>query len=164
MSSPDEHAQGIIMIRALVIFAMCTLLGACGSTMDDEQGCQAPAGDCYVDGMEKSSSQIRVRLIEASPGPPERGDFNHWLLEITDLEGQPIDGIYIRVDPTMPSHGHGTMPLPTATPVEEIPGQYAVQPLNLFMPGLWQIRVHVTGPGDEPEFQDFVDFEFWIES
>ena len=152
------------MTRCLLTTALCLSLLGCGSDEHADSTCTVPAGDCYVDGMEKSDGQVRVRLVEANPGPPERGDFNRWLLEVTDLEGRPINDITVGVDPTMPAHGHGTTPLPTVTAVEGMPGQFEASPLNLFMPGLWQIRVRVTGPGEEPLIDAFVDFEFWIES
>lgn len=144
--------------------ALCLLLMACSSTNEDPSTCDVPAGDCYRSGMERQGSQSIVRLLEASPGPPERGDFNVWTLEVTDLDGNPMENISVRVDPTMPSHGHGTTPLPTVTALEGTDTQYEARPLNLFMPGLWQIRVYIEGLGEDPESIDSVDFEFWIES
>ena len=107
---------------------------------------------------------MTVRLLEANPGPPERGDFNVWTLQVEETTGATIENLTVMVDPTMPAHGHGTTPLPTVTPIEGTRDQFDVRPLNLFMPGLWQIRVHVGATIGGNEVNESVDFEFWIES
>ena len=73
-------------------------------------------------------------------------------------------GVDLRVEPTMPAHGHGTTPVPTVTPVEGQPGTFDIRPLNLFMPGLWQIRIVVSMEVGGAAVEDTMDFEFWIES
>lgn len=116
-----------------------------------------PAGDTYVAGMEKvgAAGALQVRLKEARPGPPEIGD-NTWILEVLDMQGESMPGCTVEVDPRMPAHGHGTNKEATIT---ETAGTYEVTPLDLFMPGLWEVPFTVTCGA----VVDDVMFEFWIE-
>ncbi len=61
--------------------------------------------------------------------------------------------------PLMPDHGHGT---PINAEVTELttPGEYEVTPVNLWMPGLWEITIEVTNGAD---VSDAVTFAFCIE-
>jgi hypothetical protein len=100
--------------------------------------------DAYVAGLEKSSSQINVQLV-SDPAPPAKGD-NTWTLTITDLEGTPIDGLSLDSDPFMPDHGHGT-PLQEEVTAGANAGEYVLAPINLWMPGYWEVEISASGDG-----------------
>ncbi len=98
--------------------------------------------DTYAPGMlaNGAASQIKVRLVESEPGPPTKGD-NSWLVDILDFESEtPLEDVGISVTPIMPDHGHGT---PVQPEIERTgtPGQFQVDRVNLWMPGLWEIAV-----------------------
>lgn len=139
-------------------------LAACGA--DDGGGSTAadaaavvhdpPEGDAYRAGLEKAGAEglATVRLVDALPAPPDRGD-NRWVLEI-EAGGAMMTGCAVAVVPDMPLHGHGTEPV-TVRELGE--GRYQVSEMSLFMPGLWVIPIAVTCG----EMSDTATFEFWIE-
>lgn len=95
-------------------------------------------------GLEKTGKQggLLFRLIDSQPGPPQKGD-NIWTLAIKNSSGAAQPAATVTVTPFMPDHGHGS---PIRAEVSELAapaggGQYRVSPVNLFMPGLWQITV-----------------------
>ncbi|MCA9541584.1 MAG: FixH family protein [Myxococcales bacterium] len=152
--------RGLALLLALGGFGLLTACDDESTTTADGGGGAPPQGETYAAGMAKATDAVTVVLVEAVPGPPIRGDSNVWTLALQDAEGAPMDGCTIEVDPRMPAHGHGTTPVPVATPIEGETGMFEVRPLNLFMPGLWRVAVRPTCGSDTAE----VFFEFWIES
>ncbi len=128
------------------------LVAGCGGTTHDHGSCaNETRAEPYVAGQEKVGKQgaLSVQLIESQPGPPQKGD-NTWTLAVKTSAGTPVAGATVNVTPFMPDHGHGS-PIKAITSELSTPagaGQYRVTPINLFMPGLWQITVAVqTGSG-----------------
>lgn len=125
--------------------------GGDGSDFPDMFDCAHDTrGETYVDGFEKPSSDgtLDFTLVHANPAPPSRGD-NTWVLQVNAMTagvvGEPMDGIeaMIKVKPFMPDHQHGS-PIATAvTPVDGQPGQYTLDPVNLWMPGVWETTLSV---------------------
>lgn len=144
-------------ILGLLLVAGCDD-GNTGGDGADAGSAAPPAGDTYVAGLEKAGGegQLSVRLMAATPAPPELGD-NTWTLEVVDAAGEPRSGCTVTIAPRMPAHGHGTNRPTVVTEAE--PGDYSATPLDLFMPGLWEIPVAVTCGAVE----DRALFEFWIE-
>ena len=148
-------------MRSALIPICALLLVGC----DDGDGNSTPdrtspeAGDTYVAGLEKAgaASKINVRLLEAHPAPPERGD-NQWVLEVLDGEATPLAGCILVLDPDRPAHGHGTWKDAVVTEMDT-PGHYSVDPVFMFMPGLWEIPITLTCG----EVSDTVLYAFWIE-
>jgi YtkA-like protein len=124
-------------------------------------GCDAEErDDGYVVGLEKSGDHVRVRLLQIDPPPPARGD-SRWSIEVVDLEtGVPREDFSLTVEPYMPDHLHGTA-VPCEVTHDGEAGQLTLDPVNLFMPGLWEVRLHF-------EFVDltldFVQFSFCVEA
>lgn len=142
---------------------LCLLLAAgCDEGGGEESASPDPtspaAGDTYVAGLQKAGAdeQITARLLEAHPAPPERGN-NRWVLEVVD-GATPLTGCVLVLDPNMPAHGHGTWEDAVVTEMEA-PGRYAVEPILLYMPGLWEIPITITCG----EVTDTVRYAFWIE-
>lgn len=103
--------------------------------------CSEP-GDAVFVGEQKASDSgaLMVELVETSPAPPQRFD-NAWTVLITDAEGTPVETADVAAKPFMPDHGH---PSPTAVEVENLGGgKYLLDPINLFMPGLWRVKIDV---------------------
>ncbi len=114
--------------------------------------------DEYAPGLEKEGAQVRVSLERATPAPPEKGD-NLWEVEITDLDGAPIEGLDVSVFPFMPEHGHGTPVDPEVSPGED-PGEYAIDRINFVMGGPWEITFSLESA--EAQISDEVVFSFCV--
>jgi hypothetical protein len=84
--------------------------------------------------------QIEIRT---SPQPPARGTNAVELTLRSMADDAPIDGLHIAVKPWMPAMNHGTSLLPSVMP--EGGGKYLITDLDLFMPGLWELRLTITG-------------------
>lgn len=113
--------------------------------------------DDYAVGLSKAGAFVTASFISADPAPPGRGD-NTWVLNFSDSDGAPIDGLEIEVTPTMPDHDHGT-PIVAVVTATGVAGEYRITPVNLFMAGYWEVAFDVT-LGDE---QDSVAFGFCVE-
>jgi len=94
----------------------------------------------YAPNMSAAATTAKVVLVSASLSPPARGT-NTWTIKVTDAQGNAIPNATVTAKPFMPDHGHGSSvePVVTANP----DGTFAVTPLYLFMPGLWQITFTV---------------------
>lgn len=145
------------IMRPLLILA---LLFACDS---DEAASEPdafvhnpPEGDVYTAGMARAGADgaLSVRLVDALPAPPDRGD-NRWVIQIEAGDTMLTD-CALTVEPDMPLHGHGTTPVEIS---EMGDGQYKLEAMNLFMPGLWIIPIQATCG----EVTDTVTYEFWME-
>src|SRR5690606_7101789 len=90
----------------------------------------------------KRGMQFQVSIVDANPAVPIRGD-NAWTLGITDEAGAPVTDVSLRIEPRMPDHGHGTPVQAEVTPLGA-EGHFLVEPLNLFMAGLWEVRFDLT--------------------
>lgn len=152
------------------VFLFCLgalrLLAGCGHSHPPASACASETrAEAYTPGMEKTSpsGNLVVRLVESQPAPPQKGD-NTWTLQIRDKAGGPLPGAMLQVDPFMPDHGHGT-PIKAQSTELSAPapaGQYRVSPINLFMPGLWQVTITAT-PSTPPQTPESVMFPFCIE-
>ncbi len=89
---------------------------------------------------------IRARLVDASPAPPEKF-FNDWTVEFHGADGSVLGDVELTMARAwMPAHGHDGTYAPIITPREE-PGQFAVDQLNLWMRGHWEVQIEATSPG-----------------
>lgn len=140
--------------------------GSCQMPHDDTNEPSLPAGGCaaetraqqYALGLEGDGAWARVTFVDATPAPPLRGD-NVWVVDVQDTAGAPLDDLEIVVDPYMPDHAHGTAIRCEVTP-EGTPGRYRLEPVNLFMPGLWQVTLTVRSETDE----DAIVFSFCVDA
>jgi len=144
--------------------AVALALGALGACTGDDHGdpstynCEADDRDeAFTAGMQKSGAGGLVfTLVSSTPAPPARDD-NTWVVEVTN-GGAPLDGV-LKVTPFMPDHRHGTPIVPVITPVPGTPGRFTVAPVNLWMPGLWEITLEATPTGGT---RDSAIFRFCI--
>jgi hypothetical protein len=100
---------------------------------------QDPRLDGYAD-LNKTGDLglLEFRLADVEPSPPAKGN-NTFRLQITDAGGTPMNGD-LHVDLKMPDHGHGTSVKPRIS-FDPSTQQYTVEPLYLFMPGVWRIQL-----------------------
>lgn len=132
------------------------------SSADSENhGCaEETRDDDYMLGLERAGEHLRVRFVDAMPAPPSRYD-NIWTIEVLDLASDtPIDEVSLEVEPYMPDHNHGTSIVCDVTELMDAPGHLQLDPVNLFMPGLWEVRLHFVLDGD---LSDDVVFRFCVD-
>jgi len=145
--------------RILAVSSIAAALAACGGDdgfEDDPVDCAAEArDDDYVAGMVKTGERWSFALVDAAPAPPDEGD-NTWSLHIADGEAG-VEGLALTVTPWMPDHDHGTPIAAVAT--EAAGGDYTVAPINLWLPGLWEVTVE----GSDGASTDSAAFAFCIE-
>lgn len=115
--------------------------------------------DDYIPGMSKlGANGYRVTLATSAPAPRPRGNYA-WTVQIHDPAMAARDGLAITVVPTMPDHHHGTSVQAVVTPSGR-DGLYAIEPVNLFMTGLWAIRL---GLSDGTTELDYVAYRFCVD-
>lgn len=140
MSLLSRSASLVAVLSSLTLSSACPMQG-----QTNADGGGTSGADVYTAGMEKPGEQgrFRVQLVEAQPGPPDRGD-NVWTLAVNDEAGMPVSDAVVELHPYMPQHGHGTTP-PDYTAAAQGDGTYVAGPFDLFMPGLWEVTVDITG-------------------
>lgn len=154
-------------MRARGLVWAVLLFGACdgeGPTSEDDELIAARdctterRADAYGVGLAKTGSAFTVAFVDAMPAPPTRGD-NTWRVQVTDESDAPVTDLALAVAPFMPDHMHGTSIEAHVEPGETA-GEYVIAPVNLFMPGLWEVTLEMTTPdGDE----DDVVFAFCVD-
>lgn len=126
------------------------LLAACGDDGGTNGHADAAPVNCatedradpYVAGMTaEGSAGYSVKLVQSTPAPPAKGD-NTWELQLLDGT-TPVDGATLELVPFMPDHGHGT-PIGAEVTAGGSDGMYTATPVNLWMPGYWEVTVNIT--------------------
>jgi len=137
-------------MRALALSAI-TLVAACGggdapSDADEGLACVASGrGETFVVGLEHvgRGGALDFKLMSALPAPPGFND-NTWVVQINAMSGgivgAPATDASLVVTPFMPDHQHGTAIRAKVEAMPE-PGQYKLTPINMWMPGLWEITI-----------------------
>jgi hypothetical protein len=144
------------------LIAASTLAAGCSGADDvgddgEHYNCATEDRDeDFVAGMQKTGTAgMTFTLVSSDPAPPGR-DNNTWVVEVSG--GTPFEG-EVLVTPFMPDHRHGTPIEAVVTPVAGTPGRYSVSPVNLWMPGLWEITVEAK---PTPTTRDAAVFRFCI--
>lgn len=123
-----------------VAISLAVAAAACGSSGPAET---TGFGAAPLVTVHSQSGQLTVD-VRSSPQPPARGTNDVELTINGSTDGAPVDGLTIGVKPWMPTMGHGTSIVPTIAP--EMNGKYLVSGVDLYMPGLWQLRLTISGP------------------
>ncbi|HSD91147.1 MAG TPA: FixH family protein [Kofleriaceae bacterium] len=156
-------------LMRMVLAASVTLLAACPGNGDDGSGsdtvdCTMVTGaDTFVVGLEKPgmNGALDFKMMSATPAPPARGD-NTWIFQINEMAsgvvGNPVDGLSLMVTPFMPAHQHGSPIQVQITPTGDA-GQYKLDPVNLWMPGVWETTIRAT---TSAQTSDTVVYRFCI--
>jgi hypothetical protein len=143
-------------MRTLFALSFASLAAACagddgGHMIDDKTyNCAAETRDeDYFAGIEKvgKSGKLTFKIIEATPAPPANGD-NMWILQLTSqTAAAPVTGAAMIVTPFMPDHRHGT-PINVTIQPTATPGQYKLEPVNMWMPGVWETTIEASAGAD----------------
>ncbi len=158
---------------SLLLIAVTVTLPACGSDGGSEpgngpDGTQAPVCSGAGKGIAVGLSQLgdeglaTFELVAANPAPPEQFD-NTWTVKVSDSGGMPVAGAVTFADTWMPDHGHASPKAITTTELAD--GEYVLEPVNLFMPGLWEITVNAElsdGTVEKTVFSFCLNGEFAI--
>ena len=132
------------MTRGLPVLALLATVGCGGTKLGDTASSTTLTSSCndgappdtYVAGIEKITSDgTTVRIADALPAPPDVG-MNTLTIEVDGKSGS-----MVQVRPWMPLHGHGTVPEWWVG--TETAGSWAIADMDLFMAGLWELRVTV---------------------
>jgi hypothetical protein len=152
-----------IRLGSTLVTLCAALVLGCGDDAggDGELRCdQETRADQYAPGMIATGDDgvFRIVLVESLPGPPEKGD-NQFTLEVLEAASDTaVPSATLSVTPFMPDHNHGT-PITPIVSDGASPGEFQVDRINLWMPGLWEVQIGVSaGPSE-----DRVVFAFCIE-
>jgi hypothetical protein len=142
------------MVRARVLSALLLLgVGGCGSSAAAPSDPNGDFGMCATDsratpyqaGMSVMSTTgvFAVELLSSSPGPPVKGK-NTWIVRVDEAStGSALDDLDVSVTPRMPDHpSHGTRPVVVTAAGA---GTYALDPVYLYMSGVWEVRLTIVG-------------------
>lgn len=103
---------------------------------------ELPCGDVgyLAEGASQASENglFSLALRELTPADPRKGE-NAWTIALVSADGDPLtDASLTSVRPFMPEHGHDGRFPPKVEPMRE-PATFAVNRLNLWMSGLWEV-------------------------
>ena len=135
-------------IRALGLLCCMAVLVACGSdnassdkSVAVEDRALGLGGETYVSGMSKvgESSGAVVVLEDMDPILGYSGEYVWHIAVEQPPEGPLVDRV--EAEASMPHHGHGTVPKIVETVLADNRG--ALEPLNLYMGGLWTVEIRL---------------------
>jgi hypothetical protein len=100
----------------------------------------------------------KAEIVSVSPAPPELYR-NDWVIRILDLDDEPVaDAEITMARPFMPAHNHDGTFQPTVS-AGDGDGEFALDDLNMWMGGPWEVQVDVSGP----DGTDYIVFDVCIE-
>lgn len=136
-----------------------TTSGGTTATVEPSACANDPRAQVYAVGVESKSQDgsMTIAFMDADPAPPAKGN-NMWTVKITNAKGESVDGAKIVTTSYMPDHGHTSPIKPQSVPMGD--GVYQVSPVNLFMPGVWEVTLTVAAPGEKDQA---VKFTFCID-
>ena len=149
--------------RLVALLPVSLALAGCPGDDDGHSGSNVCDGssvayDSYSAGLEKAGETAKIRLLDAQPAPPARGN-NEWQVQVLDSGDAPIgDAVITRVKPFMPDHGHGPSTEPDIGEVAD-DGTAAIRAIDFMMPGVWTITFSV----DSASGPDAAVFAFCID-
>lgn len=152
------------VLRCLCALGLATALAACADDApadDATYNCEADDRDepFAINLARTGAGGTTFTIVSADPALPIRGN-NAWVIDVS-RDGAPVpatDGEFL-VTPFMPDHRHGTGIKAIWTPDPATPGRFTVSPINLWMPGVWEVTFEETPTGGA---RDQVKFTFCI--
>jgi len=149
-------------VSRMLLSAIALAVATSGCSCSDDSGDDPPTdtatctAETFSAGMTKpgDAGKLTFVLVSSDPAPPARY-YNTWIVEVREGDA-PLAGATIVVEATMPAHQH---PPENVSVTDQGAGRYELTPLNLAMPGLWQIVVTATTATGTT---DSVTFKFCI--
>jgi len=134
------------------------MAGAPSSTV----GCSPSDGDVYVAGLKKAgrAGRFDFTLVSSTPAPPALDD-NRFIVRVSDGDDNAAFGD-LSVVLEMPEHGHRSPKQPEIHFDAENEA-FVLEPMRLFMVGLWRITFSFEGEVDGAPLDDSAVFEFCID-
>jgi hypothetical protein len=148
MQRPESTSLRFALIAAAAV-------AACGGSSPSEDGtvnCQTDSRVMtYAPNLAATAgSGMKYILVQSNPAPPAKGT-DTWTIRVTDPAGTPQPSLSLQIKTLMPDHGHGSSVTPTIS--NQGSGNYQVNNLFLFMPGVWKITFSTTtAPTDTADF------------
>jgi len=106
-----------------------------------------------------AAGHFEFTLVSSTPAPPALGD-NRFLVQVSDADGNAMSGD-LSVALEMPEHGHSS-PAPEVG-FDPENGVFSLQPVRLFMVGLWRASFAFQGSLDGVPLTDSAVFELCID-
>lgn len=94
------------------------------------------------------SGNYQISVHSAPDAQPTRGVNTLQMVVTRANDGAPAAGLALDVVLWMPAMGHGASVKPSVR-AEAAPGVFTVTNVNLFMPGLWEIRTTISGSASD---------------
>ncbi len=143
--------------------------GALTDGPDGTVECTGSGIDTYAPGLQKKSTSgaYSFELVSTTPSPPAVND-NSFVVHIADQSGAAQTGT-LTAALDMPQHGHSSPKTPVVS-FDAASGNFTLDPMDLFMVGLWRITFSFT-PTDatgaagasDASASDTAVFQFCIE-
>ena len=110
--------------------------------------CSSDSGDANPSGSSANETESNLEITaHFMPDPPVGGEDTTLHIRVEDLDGHPLTGATVTVDPQMPMMGHGSTKDAVVTEDDEA-GDYTATPVLFTMPGMWEVTIDVVA-GDE---------------
>lgn len=153
--------RSTVLRLALAALLLASACGDDGTDPDTTFNCELDQRDePFTANMARTGpGGVTFTIVSADPVSLVRG-INTWMVDVKK-DGVPLEGAdaTLKMTPFMPDHQHGAGTRPVFTPVEGTPGRYQVAPINLWMPGIWEITIEATPTGST---RDSVLFKFCL--
>jgi len=135
--------------RGAALLLSALSLAGCGNGDDTAKPSSTANDECSGDfdtfepGMTKLAkpNDVTVELTDAEPSPPVVRSDNIWWLKLSDADGNALVGAQVVASPYMPKHQHGSAEVVVE---EQSEGKYQLSPIELIMPGVWEIPLSIT--------------------
>jgi hypothetical protein len=107
-----------------------------------------------------TAGRFQFTLLSSTPAPPAVDD-NRFVLQVSDEDGNALDGdLSVTLD--MPEHGHSSPAQPKIS-FDNEQNAFVLEPMRLFMVGLWRITFNFESMADGTSRSDSAVFEFCVD-
>ena len=139
---PDQSRLFPLVLAAISCAGKDTDSSAANWGADDAVDCGGDPVEILPDvSVRCETGDCSLQVISTEPAPPDRGD-NTWTVQILDGGGVAMPVSELQASPFMPAHDHGTSPADfVGLSADQV--TWTVGPFDLFMPGLWELRVSI---------------------
>ena len=130
------------IVRALSLSLLLLGCGAESGSAAGGGGAEATFPDAPLMVVKTDHGALSFEVRTSPSQPPTRGLITVEIVA-TDVDGKPVDGLDLTVQPWMPQMGHGASTKPTIEAKGR--GRYVVSHVACFMPGRWELRTAIAG-------------------